>query len=84
MARESLNRYLISPGSLRVRDDNGRLELGTNIDVLDQVTIYKQIDSGFTFTPATGGTPVDRELDQQDILIERYQPSMVTWIHNGN
>jgi hypothetical protein len=58
---------------------NAILEINTNVEVKDQVTIYKQIDGNMRFTLTDGATQ-NFEVTPVDIVIERPALGLLTFI----
>lgn len=55
------------------------LEIGTNVEIKDQVTIYKQVDGNMSFT-LSDGSQRTFVVVPEDIIIERPGLGLVTFI----
>ena len=72
--------FLIRPGSFAITSNNAAIELGTNVEIKDQVTIYTQIDGSISFILGTGTGREFREVVVNDIVFERPALNQVTLI----
>ena len=54
--------FLIRPGSFALTANNASIDLGTNVEIKDQVTIYTQIDGSISFILSTGSAREFREV----------------------
>ena len=72
--------FLIRPGSFALTANNASIDLGTHVEIKDQVTIYTQIDGSISFILSTGTAREFREVVVSDIVFERPALNQVTFI----
>lgn len=72
--------FLIRPGSFALTANNASIDLGTNVEIKDQVTIYTQIDGSRSFILSTGSAREFREVVVNDVVFERPALNQVTLI----
>jgi hypothetical protein len=72
--------FLIRPGSFAVTSNNASIDLGTHVEIKDQVTIYTQIDGSISSILSTGTAREFREVVVNDIVFERPELNQVTLI----
>jgi hypothetical protein len=75
--------FLLRAGSFGINSDV-IIEFGTQVEVRDEVPIYKQIDGSLSFIPPNCGSREFRERAVEDIVIERPGLNQVTHIRKSN
>jgi hypothetical protein len=72
--------FLIRPDSFALTANNASIDLETNVEIKDQVTIYKQIDGSISLILSTGTAREFREVVVNDVVFERPALNQVTLI----